>query len=82
MVKLMSDQIHSSSLYTDSSFLRGMARVADLFDTMNRYNSYNIKKDPDYEALKRDWGIIGGELHGGIEQYRVETELAEEGNDR
>lgn len=78
MIKQMSNQIHSSALYSDSSFLRGMARVVDLFGTMNQFDSYNLKTEPDLEALKRDWEIIGIDLYDGIEQYREEVGLAEE----
>ncbi len=78
MMRLMSDQIHSSSLYINSSFLRGIARVADLYGAMNQSDTYNTQEFPDYEAIKRDWEVIGLDLYGGIKQYQEESGLAEE----
>lgn len=70
----MSENLHSSSLYMDPSFLRGVARVQDLFGVMNDNDAYNTKKKPDHDALKRDWEIVGKDLTLAMEQYREEIE--------
>lgn len=77
IMKLMSEQIHSSSLYKDPSFLQGMARTIDLFGVLNRYNQYNTTLHPDYEALKRDWEVIGLDLYDSIEAFRKEERTKE-----
>lgn len=61
--------INSSSLYTDPSFFKGMARVVDLFGSLDEYNYKTTEAEADNEALKRDWFIIGKDLFNAIKTY-------------
>lgn len=66
MSNYLPNLINSSDLYTEPSFFKGVARVLDLFGQLDEYN---YKDDPDTEALKRDWTMIGKDLFISIKNY-------------
>lgn len=52
--------------------------MATFFGPIGQRELYNTKDNPDVEALKRDWAIVGRDLYAGIEQYRQETKPTDE----
>ena len=64
--------ISSSALFTAPSFLKGTARVVDMFGTINDYNYKETEAEADLESLKRDWSIIGIDIANEIGIYEKE----------
>ncbi len=60
---------HSSALYTDPSFAKGVARSVDLFAQLNQYNEQKTDDMADQSAVQRDWYMIGQDLARAIKQY-------------
>lgn len=58
----------SGRLFSEPSFLEGMAR---LFDTANSLDVYNTdeEKEADLKALTADWRAVGDDLQTAIDQY-------------
>ena len=70
----MSDvYISSSSLYTYPSFAKGIARIGDLFGTLDGYNYKETEADADVEALTRNWRIVGRDIANAIRSYARTT---------
>lgn len=61
--------VNSSALFTSPSFLKGTARVVDLFGYLDEYNYKKTEAEADFEALKRDWNMIGLDINRAIELY-------------
>lgn len=61
--------IQSSNLYTPPSFFKGMARVFDLFGTLDRYYIHKTEEEADSNALRRDWQIVGKDIFYAIKIY-------------
>lgn len=59
----------SSGLYTSPSFLKGTARIIDLFGYLDWYNYKSTNKKIDSEALKRDWDIVGLDILEAFKLY-------------
>lgn len=64
-----SDLPHSSDLYTDPSFTKGVARVFDVFGWLDEYNYRPTGKEADEAALKRDWRILGMDILHAMQFY-------------
>ena len=58
-----------SNLSHVPSFWKGTARVLDLFGNLDVYNYSNNEEEADFNALKRDWEIVGQDLFSAIKQY-------------
>lgn len=67
--KIFRSFINSSDLFTTPSFLKGTARIIDLFGNLDDYNYKPTDKKVDTEALKRDWDIVGLDILDAIELY-------------
>ncbi len=63
------DCLHSSDLYTEPSFIKGIARTFDLFGWLDEYNYRPTGKEADEAALKRDWRMIGMDILHAIQFY-------------
>lgn len=61
--------LHSSSLFSNPSFTKGMARVWDLLAQLDQYNYKKTGEEADLESLKRDWGIVGLDVFKGVRAY-------------
>jgi hypothetical protein len=61
----MSDSL-TGFLYARPSFLEGMARIADVGNLLNEYNSSLSEEQADYLALKADWAMVGRDLSDAI----------------
>ena len=57
----------SDFLYARPSFLEGMARIMDLGNTLNEYNTSDA---PDKIATFRDWTIVGNDLRSAFGDER------------
>lgn len=58
--------LNPSPLFSNPSFLKGIARSVDLTGTLTRYKS---DKNADYKAMKRDWSIVGKFIYSAIVDY-------------
>jgi len=58
--------MNPSNIFRAPSFLKGMARVADLFGALDQYK---YSDTTDSELLKRDWIIAGKDLHQEMKRY-------------
>lgn len=56
----------STDLFTYPSFLKGVARIGSIYGSLDEYN---YKSDPDTEAIKKDWSIIGKDIGNSIQNY-------------
>ncbi|MBW7944802.1 hypothetical protein H3C70_05395 [Patescibacteria group bacterium] len=56
----------STNIFRPPSFLKGMARVVDLF---GQIDEYKYTQDPDLELLGRDWEIIGKDLESEFKKH-------------
>jgi hypothetical protein len=61
-------------LYARPSFIEGMARNIDIFDTLREYNESPTEAEADVTALKNDWRAVGDDLRSSISTY--EQQLA------
>lgn len=67
--------INSSDLFASPSFMKGAARIADLFGYLDDYNYKPTGKKVDTEALKRDWNIVGLDIFEAIELYEKSSSV-------
>lgn len=72
------NNIQSSNLFVYPSFLKGIARIGSMWGHLDEYN---YKIDPDTEALKRDWRIIGKDIGNSMQIYEQGTKQ-EKTNDK
>ena len=56
-------------LFIQPSFSRGVARILDLFGTLNKYNTSDSAEQADSDALYSDWLAVGDDIQSGIEEY-------------
>ena len=61
-------------LFAEPSFVEGMARVIDIGNTLQEYNTSKTDHEADSKALKNDWKMIGGDVKKAMNMY--EQELA------
>jgi hypothetical protein len=64
-------------LFARPSFVEGAARVLDIGDTLNHYNTSPTEADADYNALFADWCAVGSDL--GAAMGRIAGEQANQG---
>jgi hypothetical protein len=46
-----------------------MARIGDLFGSLDEYNYKKTEAEADSEALRRDWLIVGRDIANAIKSY-------------
>jgi DNA modification methylase len=56
-------------LYARPSFIEGMSRLFDFGGTLQEYNEHESGDVADYEAIKRDWQAIGGDIFKSLKEY-------------
>lgn len=59
-------------LYARPSFLEGLARIMDLGNTLNEYNTSPTGKEADYIAISNDWAMVGQDMHNAIADFESE----------
>lgn len=63
-------------LFARPSFLTGVARLVDVFGSLNNYNTSPSDSDADYNALYSDWAAVGDEIERATERYKHEIKSA------
>lgn len=63
-------------LYARPSFIEGMSRNVDIFNTLREYNESETPMQADIDALKNDWCVVGEDLHSSIKTYEQEQKSA------
>lgn len=76
--KMSKTFIDSTALFANPSFLKGASRVIDLFGYLDEYNYKDTDIEADFEALKRDWCIIGLDIAKAIETYERSSNISKE----
>ncbi len=66
------EEMYSDFLYARPSFLEGMARVMDMGNTLNEYNTFETGEEADYTALLMDWIAVGRDMQAAMGQYELE----------
>ena len=56
----------STNIFRQPSFIKGMARVVDIF---GKLDEYKYTTDPDSELIYRDWQVIGEDLQKEINKH-------------
>lgn len=56
-------------LFSEPSFLTGIARIIDYKGSLSLYNASISPDEADYNALKSDWTVIGEDLKRAIDEY-------------
>ena len=56
-------------LYAQPSFIEGMSRNMDIFNTLRAYNESPTEAEADITALKNDWRAVGDDLRSSISNY-------------
>lgn len=59
----------SGKLYAEPSFIEGMSRNMDIFNTLRAYNESPTEAEADIVALKNDWRAVGDDLRSSISNY-------------
>lgn len=59
----------SGKLYAQPSFIEGMSRNMDIFNTLRAYNESPTEAEADIVALKNDWRAVGDDLRSSISDY-------------
>ncbi len=68
----MGKNYYTTYLYANPSFLNGMARVLDFGASLQEYNESVTPKEADYNAILRDWMVVGEDINQAIDQYEQE----------
>ncbi len=58
-------------LFAEPTFLRGLAKVLDLGNTLDYYNSSESPEQADVDALRADWNIIGQDLRDAAKEVKL-----------
>lgn len=56
-------------LFSEPSFIEGIARIIDFGSTLNQYNDSISDFEADYRALKSDWQAVGIDMQEALEEY-------------
>lgn len=56
------NNIVATDLLRQPSFLKGSARIVDLFGNVNTYNYSKTEKDADAKSLAKDWSAVGNDI--------------------
>ena len=66
----MSDHIRPTFyLFSEPSFIGGMAYNLDLGNTLNVYNESETAEIADYKAIRNDWLAVGKDLGSSIKKH-------------
>ncbi len=57
-------------LFAEPTFLRGLAKVLDLGNTLDYYNDSDSPTQADVDALREDWEIIGQDMRDALEEIQ------------
>lgn len=63
---------YTNILFPQNGFIKGMARVFDLFGKLDSYNTSEDTKQADTKAIYSDWVTTGNDFRNVIKKYRYE----------
>ena len=63
---------HNYRLGARPSFLEGIARLMDFGNTLDDYKSYSSGAEADYDAIAKDWVMIGLDFRNAISEFEAE----------
>lgn len=66
---------YTNILFPKSGFVRGMARVFDLFGALNNYNTSESSKQADSKAIYSDWISVGNDLRNVFGKYKYDRSI-------
>ena len=66
-------------LFIAPDLISGMARVLDLGNTLNEYNTSATPELADFRALRSDWAAVGQDLRAAMAQ--LDNEVATDGQE-
>ncbi|QTX33237.1 hypothetical protein KAR29_04910 [Aminithiophilus ramosus] len=61
----------SDFLFATPSFLRGMASVLDMGDTLSVFNTTDTLNDADSRATAADWQAVGQDIRKALKEYQA-----------
>lgn len=56
-------------LFTQPSFIGGLASILDLGATLSVYNDYSSSEETDFRALYSDWKITGNDIRSAMKSF-------------
>ncbi len=62
----------SDFLYAQPSFLEGVARILDIGNTLNQYNTSPTEDMADEAALRMDWIMVGNDIRNATTKVMAE----------
>lgn len=60
---------NTCGLFSEPSFIEGIARLFDFGGTLNTYNSSKTDDEADKKALYSDWVAVGEDLKKAVSVY-------------
>lgn len=67
---MMRNMIVSPILSNNPSFIKGMARLVDLFGSLDSYSVSLEPNEQDVQALKLDWELVGQDIKNSIQEFQ------------
>ena len=62
----MSEEFNREHIYSQPSFMRGLARLIDFSGDLDKYKHY---EEPDSALLAQDWQTVGRDIQVALERY-------------
>jgi len=59
-------------LFTEPSFVEGMAHVVDIGGNFAKYNESKTPSEADYKAIQLDWLCVGDDLVSAVNIVKKE----------
>ena len=59
----------SGRLFSNPSFLTGLAKIIDIGATFDEYNISETPQEADFWSLWSDWYAVGDDLRYAVEKY-------------
>jgi hypothetical protein len=59
----------STFLFSNPSFIEGMARAIDIGGTLQIYNESKTGEEADSKAIGKDWEAIGLDIKNSCKEY-------------
>ncbi len=63
---------YSNFLFTDPSFIEGIARLLDFGGTLSQVNYSPTPEQADALAIKADWLAVGADLRATMEKFAAD----------
>jgi hypothetical protein len=63
-------------LFSNPSFLSGIARLGDFGASYDVYNDCPTEQEADLRALKIDFAMVGNDMYEGVKKYEREFTTA------